>query len=46
MSIIMTVVTSRGNEEFTMCLYQCPIIELVSALILMVLIFFILPRAC
>ena len=42
----MTVVTSRRDVGFTMCSYQCPRIELESALILIVMLFLLLPGAC
>ena len=46
MSIIVTAVTSRGDIGFTMCSYQCPTTDLVSAFMQVVIIFFLLPVAC
>ena len=42
----MTVVTTRRNVDLTICTYQCPRTKLGSALILIVLLFFILTWAC
>ena len=46
MSINVTVVTSRRDVELAVCSYQCPRIKLGSALIFIVILFFILPGAC
>ena len=46
MSLIMTVITSRRDVGLTMCSYQCPIIELGSALILIVTWYTIFHPAC
>ena len=47
MSIIVTVVTSRRDEDLTISSYKFPRIKLGSALlILSVILFLILPGAC